>query len=144
MEIKQTYITNNPCYKAGEKITPKGIMVHSTATPGVMAKDWFSRWNKSTMEVAVHAFVDDDVVCQHLPWNHRAWHCASSGNNTHIAFEMCEPIDWKTNTAYFKKCYANAVELAAYLCKQFNLTEKNIISHKEGYQKGKVPRILVL
>jgi N-acetylmuramoyl-L-alanine amidase CwlA len=53
--------------------------------------------------VAVHAFVDDKYVCQHLPWNHRAWHCADSGNNTHISFEMCEPKHWTTDKEYFKK-----------------------------------------
>ena len=136
MNLIKSYITKNDCYKDGRKIVPKGIMVHSTATPGVMAEDWFSRWNRGNLDVAVHAFVDDDVVCQHLPWNHRAWHCAYSGNNTHIAFEMCEPTDWKTNKAYFKKCYTNAVELTAFLCKKYNLTEKQVISHKEGYKKG--------
>src|SRR5690625_6958523 len=31
--------------------------------------------------------------------------------------------------------YKEAVELAAYLCKQYKLTEKSIIGHYEGYQK---------
>lgn len=136
MNLQQTYITKNDCYQAGRTITPKGIMVHSTATPGVMAPSWYSRWNRADLAVAVHAFVDDTVVCQHLPWNHRAWHCADSGNNTHIAFEMCEPTDWKTNQTYFTACYQNAVELTAYLCRLYSLNENHVISHKEGYQKG--------
>lgn len=136
MDIKQTYITKNDCYRAGRTITPKGIMVHSTATPGIMAADWYSRWNRPDLEVAVHAFVDNKEVCQHLPWNHRAWHCGASGNNTHIAFEMCEPADWKTNKTYFKNCYTNAVELTAYLCKIYSLSPSSVISHAEGYQKG--------
>lgn len=137
MNIKQQYITKNPCYKAGRKITPKGIMVHSTATPGVLAEGWFSRWNKASYDrAAVHAFLDDTVVCQHLPWNHRAWHAGGSANNTHIGFEICEPKDWTTNVTYFMKAYKNAVDLCAYLCKKYGLTEKNIISHKEGYKKG--------
>jgi N-acetylmuramoyl-L-alanine amidase CwlA len=136
LNLKQCYITKNDCYKAGRIIVPKGIMVHSTATPGIMAEGWFSRWNKSGIDTAVHAFLDDKVICQHLPWTHRAWHCGSHGNNTHIAFELCEPKNRKTNQTYFKACYENAVELAAFLCKKFSLTEKNIISHKEGYQKG--------
>ena len=58
-----------------------GIMVHSTATPGVMAATGF-RWNKSIrlvkqIGVCVHAFVDDKEVWQYLPWNHRGWHCAA-------------------------------------------------------------------
>ena len=31
--ITQAIMTNSDCYKAGRTITPKGIMVHSTATP---------------------------------------------------------------------------------------------------------------
>lgn len=30
MNLHQLYLTNNACYKAGKKITPGGIMVHST------------------------------------------------------------------------------------------------------------------
>ena len=136
MNIKQTYITKNACYKAGRKITPKGIVVHSTACPGVLAECWYSRWNKSGIEKAVHAFLDDSVICQHLPWNHRGWHAGGSANNTHIGFEICEPKDWTTNITYFMKAYQNAVDLCVYLCKKYNLTEKDIISHKEGHKKG--------
>jgi hypothetical protein len=39
--------TRNGCYTANRKIASKGIMIHSTATPGVMAGAWLSRWNKS-------------------------------------------------------------------------------------------------
>ena len=46
--LKTKYMTRNDCYTAGRKITPKGIMVHSTATPGVMAADWFSSGTNPT------------------------------------------------------------------------------------------------
>ncbi len=136
MKLNQQYVTKNPCYKAGETITPKGIMVHSTAVPGVMAAGWFSRWNQSAATAAVHAFVDDKEVCHHLPWNHRAWHAAGKANNTHIAFEICEPTHWKTDEAYFKKAYANALELAAFLCEQYKIAPSAVISHKEGSARG--------
>jgi hypothetical protein len=32
--------------------------------------------------------------------------------------------------------YREAVELCVYLCKQYNLTEKDIICHSEGYKLG--------
>ena len=32
--------------------------------------------------------------------------------------------------------YKEAVELCVYLCKLYNLTEKDIIGHYEGYQRG--------
>jgi len=38
--------------------------------------------------------------------------------------------------AYFNKVYTEAMELCVYLCKLYELTEKDIIGHYEGYQKG--------
>lgn len=120
MNIRQYYLTQNPIYKAGLKFVPKGIMVHSTAAPGVMAADFIDRWNKPTVEKCVHAFVDDKEVIQCLPWDVRGVHCGvayeggPSANRTHLSFEMCEPYDMvfhyrnpqsrgnenKTNSAY--------------------------------------------
>ncbi|MCL2030512.1 MAG: N-acetylmuramoyl-L-alanine amidase [Oscillospiraceae bacterium] len=97
MNISQQFLTQNDCYKANRAITPRGVMVHSTAAPGVMAGAWPARWNKPRIEVAVHAFLDDRGVVQTLPWTLRGWHCGAaysggpSANNTHIAFEICEP-----------------------------------------------------
>ena len=84
--------------------------------------------------------MDDGSIAtyQTLPWNHRGWHCGSgskgSGNNTHIGFEICE--DGLTDASYFSAIYKEAVELCVYLCKQFNLTEKDIICHCEGSNLG--------
>lgn len=90
-EIKQDFMTKNQCYTNGKTITPKGIMVHSTGTPGLMAQDLRDRWNDPAKEVSVHAMIDDTVTIQTLPWTAKAWHCASTGNSTHTAFEICEP-----------------------------------------------------
>jgi N-acetylmuramoyl-L-alanine amidase len=152
--MKTKYMTRNDCYTAGRKITPKGIMVHSTATPGVMAADWFSRWNKSfkageiNRQVCVHAFLDDKESWQYLPWDHRGWHAGGAANNTHIGFEICEPAgftysgstmvgyDVVKNEAYFRKAWQNAVELCVLLCNEYGLTEKEIICHSEGHKMG--------
>jgi hypothetical protein len=152
--LKTKYMTRNDCYTAGRKITPKGIMVHSTATPGVMAAGWFSRWNKSyrageiNRQVCVHAFLDDKEIWQYLPWKHRGWHAGGAANNTHIGFEICEPggfyysnnqmvgYDVKKNEAYFRKAWQNAVALCVHLCREYGLTEKDILSHAEGNKKG--------
>lgn len=155
MKVTTNYMTRNDCYTAGKKITPSGIMVHSTATPGIMAADWFSRWNKSyakgdtDRQVCVHAFLDDKEVCQYLPWNHRGWHAGGTANNTHISFEICEPAgfkysggatmvgyDAKKHEAYFRAVWQNAVELCVMLCKLYGLNETHIICHSEGYKKG--------
>lgn len=89
--IKQDFMTQNQCYFSGKTITPKGIMVHSTGTPGLMAQTLRDRWDDESKEVSVHAMVDDTVTIQALPWTAKAWHCAGSGNSTHISFEICEP-----------------------------------------------------
>lgn len=137
MEIKVRYFTKNDSINNGRRNTLKGIMVHSTATPGVMAADWFDRWNVSGLGKSVHAFVDDREAWQYMPWDRRAAHAGGSANDTHISFEICEPTNWQTDAAYFSAAYKNAVELAAELCKEFGLDpEKDIISHAEGYAIG--------
>ena len=143
MEIKTHYITNNNCYKTGAKITPDGVMVHSTATPGVIAEAFAKRWDKPGLEKATHFFVDDSSIVQILPCSPgdvtRAWHCgkgtAGSGNNMMIAFEICEPKDL-TDAVYFAAAYKNAVELAAYLAQTFGFGADKIICHSEGPALG--------
>ena len=156
LNIITKFMTKNDCYNTQESIKVKGIMIHSTATPGVMADQWYDWWNKSyekgetNREVCVHAFLDDKKVYQYLPWNHRAWHCGGKANNTHISFEICEPegiiyskdwskicsIDIEGTRAYFDKVWENSVKLCVMLCKQFNLTQENIICHCEGHDLG--------
>lgn len=150
------YMTNNDCYNTNEKIKIKGIMVHSTSVPGVMANDWFKHWNKSykfqetDREVCVHAFVDDKSIYQYLPWDHRGWHAGGPANNNYIGFEICEPpeitysndhstivkYDFIKNQEYFDRIWNNSVYLCSFLCKKYNLTEKNIICHSEGASLG--------
>jgi hypothetical protein len=135
LKTTQKFMTSNDCYKAGRTITPKGLMVHSTATPGVMAARWFDLWNKAGIEKGVHGFLDNKEFYQYLPWNRRGWHAGGAANNTHIGVEWCEPKDLN-DKAYLDEIWVNGVELYASLCKQFNLTEKDIIAHYEGYKLG--------
>lgn len=155
MNLNKLILTENACYKAGRKITVKGIMVHSTGAnnpwlkryvgpdDGKLGKNQYNNhWNTyhpGGREVCVHGFIGklaDGTVAtyQTLPWDHRGWHAGGSANNTHIGFEICE--DDLTDGAYFAKVYKEAVELCAYLCRQYGLTEKNIICHSEGYKQG--------
>lgn len=153
MKITEHILTNNDCYKAGRTIVPKGIMVHS---PGVAQPDvnvFLRTWNRPDVDRCVHAFVHEDGVTETLPWNWRGWHAGVprdggvSANNTHISFEILEPAghtydggtmvgyDAEKNAAYFKKVYANAVELAALLCRKYGLDPNTqIVDHAEGYQ----------
>lgn len=155
MNLHTLILTNNACYKADRKITVKGIMVHSTGAnnpylkryvgpdDGLLGKNQYgNHWNTfhpDGREICCHAFIGklaDGTIAtyQTLPWNHRGWHCGGSGNDTHIGFEICE--DGLSDKVYFDKVYKEAVELCAYLCKQYGLIEQNILCHSEGYKRG--------
>lgn len=155
MNVHKFYLTENACYKAGRKITPKGIMVHSTGANNPYLRRYIgpddgklgpntygNHWNQDKpggKQKCVHAFIgklrDGSIATyQTLPWNHRGWHAGGSANDTHIGFEICE--DDLTDAVYFGKVYQEAVELCAYLCKRYGLTEKDILCHSEGRKKG--------
>ena len=159
MKLVESFLTKNPCYTAGRKITVKGLMLHSVGCPQPKASAFINSWNSPSYDNAcVHGFIDgnDGTVYQTLPWNHRGWHCGSgskgSGNNTHIGVEMCEPAcikytggatftcsDLATARKVAERTYNAAVELFAMLCKQYGLNPLSdgvVISHKEGHSRG--------
>lgn len=155
MNLHRLILTNNACCKAGKKIVPKGIMVHSTGAnnpwlrryigpdDGLLGQNRYNNhWNQDMpggRRVCVHAFIGrlaDGTVAAYktLPWNHRGWHAGGRANDTHIGFEICE--DGLTDGAYFNKVYREAAELCAHLCRLYGLTEKDILGHYEGHLKG--------
>ena len=154
MNLKKMILTKNNCYKAAKRITPKGIMVHSTGANNPWLKRYLpddgligvnqynNHWDTPLpggRQVCVHGFIgklaDGSIATyQTLPWYYRGWHAGGSANNTHIGFEICE--DGLTDSVYFNKVYTEAVELCAHLCKQYGLKETDVICHSEGYKKG--------
>ena len=162
MNIIKSYIVNNDCYKnnlnkADSRYTtfqsrgPQGLMLHSVGCAQPSAQVFVNQWNRSGTSVAVHAVLQaDGTVYQCMPWNYRGWHGGGSSNNTHIGVEMTEPsqikygggatftvTDRAAAQAQVKGTYDTAVQLFAYLCKQYNLNPlTQICSHAEGYRKG--------
>lgn len=155
MEIVESILKNNPCYKAGKKIKVKGLMLHSVGCPQPSAEVFVKKWNDANYgRACVHAFIDANSgkVYQTLPWDHRGWHCGGGGNNTHIGVEMCEPacIRYTGGAAFtcsdegkakeiVERTYRAAVELFAFLCKEYGLNplaDGVIVSHKEGHDRG--------
>lgn len=155
MEIIQSILTNNPCYKEKRKIVVKGLMLHSVGCSQPSAEVFVRKWNSAEASRAcVHAFVDGNTgkVYQTLPWNHRAWHGGGESNNCYIGVEMCEPAcikytggsnfvctDSKKALEVVRRTYKTSVELFAFLCKKFHLNPLEdgvIISHKEGHDRG--------
>ena len=158
MNIITAYATQNPCYKAGKKMVPSGIVVHSTGcnnpnlsryvdAPAAVGKNYYNNhWNTPNTNVCVHSFIGYDAnkkiaVANILPYNFRCWGVGSgpkgSFNNSHIQFEICE--DALTDANYFKKVWNAAVEYCAYLCKEFSfdpLGENVIVGHYEAHALG--------
>lgn len=155
MRIIERFLTKNPCYTAGRKITVRGLMLHSVGCPQPNAQVFVRSWNRADFrDACVHAFIDGGTgeVYQTLPWDHRAWHASGAANNTHIGVELCEPATLKyTGGANFfvrdradavscaRRTYNAAVELFAYLCRKFDLdptADGVILSHKEAHARG--------
>lgn len=162
MNLNVCMLTNNACYKAGRKITPKGVMVHSTGANNPNLKRYVgpddgklgynqygNHWNQDKpdgREVCAHAFIgklaDGSVATyQTLPWDTRGWHCGKgskgSANDTHISFEICK--DDLTNSEYFSQVYQEAVEFCAYLCDMYGfdpMADGVVICHSEGAARG--------
>ena len=152
MKITEAYVTKNPCYRAARKLAVKGLMLHSVGTPQPKAEVFVNTFNSVSLQKCVHGFIDGNTgeVYQTLPWSFKAWHCGGSGNDTHIGIEMCEPAtirytggstfvdnDYKASRNVVWTAYRSAVELFAYLCRQYGLDPlKDIVSHAEGHKKG--------
>lgn len=132
------FILRNPCYVWNKKnnisIKPTHIIIHSTATPGVMAKEWFNRWNKSSIMVAVHAFIDDLEFWQLLPFNMWAWGVGGKANGYSLQIEMCE--DKNHSEAYFRNVLTNTIKKVAQWCKEFNIPVEHVIGHYEARLLG--------
>lgn len=154
MRLYKALLTRNDCYLRGRTIRPRGVMVHSTGANNPWLRRYLApddgrlgapsprHWNQGGVGACVHAMIGkaaDGSVCtyQTMPWNMRGWHCGRSGNDTHIAFEICE--DGLTDEGYFRATYQAAVELTAYLCQLYHLdpqADGAVLCHSEGYARG--------
>lgn len=158
MDLRKCLLTKNECYITGTKITPGGIMWHSTGADNPNLKRYIpnydgkvgdnaygNHWDQyrpDGKQICVHAFIGKDAsgkvaTYQTLPFTMRGWHAGGSANNKYIGFEICE--DGLNDKSYFDKVYKEAVEFTAYLCKTYGLDPmgKNvIIDHVTGYELG--------
>ena len=154
MNLRKQILTQNDCCRRGRTIVPRGVMIHSTGAnnprlsryvapnDGLLGEPALRHWNQPGVGACPHAFIgrlaDGSIAgYQTLPWTMRGWHCGRSGNDTHISFEICE--DGLTDAGYFQGVYREAVELTAYLCREFGLDPLEdgvVLCHAEGYDRG--------
>lgn len=143
-------LTQNRCYKVGQKMKVKGICVHSTGANNpwlkryvqptandqnydelikVLGKNRYSNsWNRSNIDACVHYFIgkqaDGEVeIAQTLPSDMRGWHAGSGKKGSANDGWISFEIceDDLTDKEYCEKTYQKAVELCVELCRQYSL-----------------------
>lgn len=114
-------------------LLPKGIVLHSTATPGATALNEQAYFSSGYRGASAHAFVDWEDVVQTIPYNEQAWHAGRTANGQFIGIEMCEPKN--NDRAAFQKVFANTVNLLSDLfreqIKTTEVSKNTLLSHRE-------------
>lgn len=158
MDYNVLLLTKSDCYKANRKMTPKGIVVHSTGVNNTALKRYVgpndgrlgenvykNHWNRPGVSSCVHAFIGKDkkgAVCtyQTLPLNICCWGVGQGNKGSYnydpayLQFEILE--DNLKDKKYFEKVMKEAQELCAKWCKQFKIPVNKIVSHAEAHAKG--------
>lgn len=130
-ELIVDLLTVNPYSRAGKELEEvNNIVIHYTANPGSSAqnnRDYFEGLKDSKNRSASSHFVVglDGEIIQCIP----TWEVAYASNERNkdtIAIECCHPDE---TGAFTKNTYQSMVQLTAWLCKKFNLTEEDVIRH---------------
>ena len=130
-EIDVQLLDANPYSRPGtetEEIT--GIVVHYTANPGSTAqnnRDYFNGLKDSHETEASSNFIVglDGEIIQCVP----TWEMAYASNSRNIdtvSIECCHPDE---TGKFTDETYRSLVQLTAWLCVKFNLTEDQVIRH---------------
>ena len=106
-KIVENYITKNYCYTNPTKKIKTKMMLHSTGAPGGTANAIRNGINSSDAVTSVEFVIDDTGIYQLLPLGVKSWHCGSTANNTHIACEICEPIQTRLIDVNWNPLYRN-------------------------------------
>ena len=107
-----------------------GIVIHYTANPGSTAqenRDYFQSLKDSHETSVSSNFVIgvEGEIIQCVP----TWEVAYASNERNkdtISIECCHPDE---TGKFTKKTYCSMVQLTAWLCKKYNLTEEAVIRH---------------
>lgn len=130
-DIKVDLLTINEYSRPGiksDKIT--GIVIHYTANPGSSAqqnRDYFEGLKDSHETKASSHFIIglEGEIIQNIPTWEVAY-ASNSRNHDTVSIECCHPDETgEFTTATYNAC----VEMTAWLCQKFGLTEKDVIRH---------------
>lgn len=108
----------------------QGIVIHYTANPGSTAmqnRNYFEGLKDSKKTKASSHFVVGlrGEIVQCIP----TWEVAYASNERNsdtVSIETCHPT---ADGSYTEETYQSMIELTAWLCKKFDLTEEDVIRH---------------
>lgn len=130
-DIDVELLTENPYSRPGTKSNEiTGIVIHYTANPGSTAmqnRDYFEGLKDSKITRASSHFVVglEGEIVQCIP----TWEIAYASNSRNadtVSIECCHPDE---SGRFNKETYRSMVQLTAWLCEKFDLTEKDVIRH---------------
>lgn len=130
-DIDVELLTVNPYSRPGiETSKIKGIVVHYTANPGATAianRNYFEGLKDSHLTKTSSNFIVglEGEIVQCVP----TWEVAYASNDRNIdtvSIECCHPDE---SGEFLEDTYQSMVQLCAWLCLKFDLSEKDIIRH---------------
>lgn len=132
MQITEAICTGNSRYRANQRLTPRGVVLHSIGTPQPNAQVLRDYWQRNGSPYLVHYMVDDRQVLHCMPDDRKCWHVGGPGNDKWLGIEMGEPSqihytsgarftvsDLEAARNYTLRTYKNAVWLLAQLCRRY-------------------------
>ena len=141
LKIRKDYLPRGDNNRPGYKMTPKGLLFHTTNNWDDGAGDeMHAEYMESTSRVVSwHDTVDKDSCTLHIPHNENAWHAGDGGkgyyNRNWIGMEIaCEAVD--RGQRLDKATYDNAVERAAQIVNEYNFGWDQLQPHNIVYGKN--------
>ena len=160
-------MTQSTCYKGTSKMTPKGVLWHSTGANNPTLKRYVqpddnapnkaqlieligknqygNDWNHINRQAGLNCWIgklaDGTVTTvQTMPWDFKPWGCGSGskGSCNNGWIQFEICEDGLTDKTYFDKVYKEACEITAYLCKMYNIDPNGTVT----VNGVKVPTIL--
>lgn len=124
-------LTVNEYSRPGTKTNRiNGIVIHYTANPGSTAmqnRDYFEGLKDSHITKASSHFIVglEGEIVQCIP----TWEEAYASNERNADTVSIETCHLEEDGKYTAETYKSMVQLTAWLCKKFDLTEKDVIRH---------------
>lgn len=136
--IQVELLSQNPHSRPGFKTERiRGIVIHYTANPGSTAlqnRNYFEGLKDTEITDASSHFIVgmEGEIIQCVPTNEVAY-ASNNRNFDTISIETCHSNE---DGAYTEETYESMVQLTAWLCRKFDLTEEDVIRHYDI--KGKI------